>query len=160
MNEPHPERETEGTGYEPRDVDPGGVGLVGAMLVFGLMLVSIGCAFFYQTTAHRTERAEGPLTVPVPETRASFPPPELENHTGEVLAGFRAAEEKVLGSYGWVDSRRGIVRIPVERAMQLAVRRGFPVRGSQPPDAPTWEEMLHRRGEEGSAAVEAERRRP
>lgn len=148
------------TGYERRDVDPGAVGLVGVILVFGLQVITIGCAVFYQLTAFRTERAEGPLTVPVPENRTSFPPPELESHPAQALSRLRQAEEKVLGSYGWIDSRRGVVRIPVEQAMSLAVRRGFPVRGSQPADAPTWEEMLQRRGEEGSAAVEAERRRP
>lgn len=108
---------SEQPGYEPRDVDTGGVGLVGAMLVLGLMVVSIGCAVFYQITAFQTERAEGPLSVPVPETRASFPPPELVNRSGEQLAALRKAEEKDMGSYGWVDSRRGVVHIPDRKSV-------------------------------------------
>jgi hypothetical protein len=37
-------------------------------------------------------------------------------------------EEKSLYSYGWVDEKAGIVRIPIERAMDLLVQRGLPVR--------------------------------
>ncbi len=36
-------------------------------------------------------------------------------------------EEKTLYSYGWVDET-GTVRIPIERAMDLIVQRGLPVR--------------------------------
>ena len=35
------------------------------------------------------------------------------------LLDLRAQEGQVLGSYGWVDKEKGIVRIPVERAMDL-----------------------------------------
>ena len=37
-------------------------------------------------------------------------------------------EEKTLYSYGWVDEKAGTVRIPIERAMDLLVQRGLPVR--------------------------------
>src|SRR5208282_5249649 len=33
-----------------------------------------------------------------------------------------------LHSYGWVDEKAGTVRIPIERAMDLLVQRGLPVR--------------------------------
>jgi len=36
----------------------------------------------------------------------------------------------VLYSYGWVDEKAGTVHIPIERAMDLIVQRGLPVRGS------------------------------
>ncbi len=37
-------------------------------------------------------------------------------------------EEGLLYSYGWVDEKAGTVRIPIERAMDLIVQRGLPVR--------------------------------
>ncbi len=40
----------------------------------------------------------------------------------------RAAEEKILHSYGWIDQQKGIVRIPIERAMELTAQRGLPAR--------------------------------
>lgn len=44
------------------------------------------------------------------------------------LQGFRAREDAELRTYGWVDQNAGIVRIPIERAKELALERGFPTR--------------------------------
>jgi len=37
------------------------------------------------------------------------------------LADLRAAEKQAMDTYGWVDQSKGIVRLTVERAMELAV---------------------------------------
>jgi hypothetical protein len=42
------------------------------------------------------------------------------------LAELRAAEDGDLNSCGWVDRNAGIVRIPIDRAMQLILERGLP----------------------------------
>jgi hypothetical protein len=34
-----------------------------------------------------------------------------------------ASEEKTLHSYGWVDKSAGVVRIPIDRAMELMVEK-------------------------------------
>ena len=34
----------------------------------------------------------------------------------------------MLNGYGWVDKANGVVHIPIERAMQLTLERGLPVR--------------------------------
>mgnify|MGYP003497489033 CR=1 FL=1 len=38
----------------------------------------------------------------------------------------RAAEEKLLKGYGWVDPDKGIVRIPVDRALEIVAQKGLP----------------------------------
>jgi hypothetical protein len=38
------------------------------------------------------------------------------------LTELRAKEDAELGSYGWVDRKKGIVRIPIDRAMELVVQ--------------------------------------
>jgi hypothetical protein len=40
----------------------------------------------------------------------------------------RAAEDAALDSYGWVDKDAGIVRIPVDRAMEILAKKGLPSR--------------------------------
>ena len=40
----------------------------------------------------------------------------------KALAELRAAEASELTSYGWVDQGKGVVRLPVEDAMKLALR--------------------------------------
>ena len=45
-------------------------------------------------------------------------------------------EEQTLHSYGWVDQPAGVVRIPIDRAMELLAQRGLPTRpqaGTVPP---------------------------
>jgi hypothetical protein len=42
------------------------------------------------------------------------------------LAAMRAAEDRVLHSYGWVDPQKGIVHIPIEEAMKQTLAKGLP----------------------------------
>jgi hypothetical protein len=63
-----------------------------------------------------------------------FPAPQLEVNERTELNDIRLREEDTLSSYGWVDQKSGTVRIPIDRAMDLVVERGLPVR-SQADDA-------------------------
>ena len=78
-----------------------------------------------------------PLVTNVPEDtrhiapgypQGTFPNPKLEEDERGQLNGIRMNEEKTLYSYGWVDEKAVTVRIPIERAMDLLVQRGLPVR--------------------------------
>jgi hypothetical protein len=40
----------------------------------------------------------------------------------------------VLHSYGWVDRAAGIVRMPIDRAMEVLAEHGLPTR-AQPPES-------------------------
>ncbi len=40
----------------------------------------------------------------------------------KALADLRASEEKSLNTYGWVDQQRGVVRLPIETAIQQAAQ--------------------------------------
>ena len=41
----------------------------------------------------------------------------------ETLAELRAKEAELSSSYGWVDQQAGVVRLPLERAMDLTVQQ-------------------------------------
>jgi hypothetical protein len=47
------------------------------------------------------------------------PPPRLQNYPFYDLKAFRGDENRVLEHYGWVDKNAGVVRIPVERAIDV-----------------------------------------
>src|SRR5690348_16130177 len=55
------------------------------------------------------------------ESRKKFPEPHLQINPKNDLKIFRAREEAELNSYGWINHQSGIVRIPIERAMDLIV---------------------------------------
>jgi hypothetical protein len=70
--------------------------------------------------------AEFPLAA---ESLRRLPPePRLQTDPRDDLNNLRGGEDRVLESYGWVDRDAGIVRIPIDRAMQLVVERGLPAR--------------------------------
>ena len=146
-------------GYEVTDISSGGVGLVAVMLVLGLILCSIVAALYYQALSIHTQRREGAILPPIPTTERKFPAPRLQTHPAEDLASLQAREEKQLTGYGWVDREKGVVRIPIDRAMGLLVERGLPVKGEAEGPGPTWEEIMQQRVLQG-AGGNAERSLP
>ncbi|MBV9572834.1 MAG: hypothetical protein JOY93_02180 [Acidobacteriales bacterium] len=56
-----------------------------------------------------------------------FPKPRLEKYERVDFNRFRRDEEQRLNSYGWVDEQAGVLRIPIDRAMELTAQRGLPV---------------------------------
>jgi hypothetical protein len=61
------------------------------------------------------------------------PAPQLEETPALDLARERAAEEELLHTYGWIDKQAGVVRLPIERAIELMAQRGLPSRAAAPP---------------------------
>ena len=53
------------------------------------------------------------------------PEPRLQKEPRIDLKEFRASEETLINSYGWVDPAKGTVRIPVSRAMDLVAKEGL-----------------------------------
>lgn len=57
--------------------------------------------------------------------RYTQPPPLGQDRVAlrkKALADLRAAEASELGSYGWIDPAKGVVRLPIAEAMKLALR--------------------------------------
>lgn len=64
------------------------------------------------------------------------PEPRLQTDPKQDLKDLRAAEADTLEHFGWVDKNAGIVRIPIENAMALTLKRGMPSRAATAVDAP------------------------
>jgi len=69
--------------------------------------------------------------------QSNFPAPQLETDERDQLNNIRLHEEQILNTYGYVDQSAGIVRIPIEHAMDLIAQRGLPVRGQSAATATT-----------------------
>ena len=79
-------------------------------------------------------------TFPPPKSAISrgraLPPagmPQLQAHPEEDLQVYLKNEREILGTYGWVNRKQGIVRIPIQRAMNILLQKGLPVRDSKTP---------------------------
>ena len=120
-------------GHEPSDLKPRAIVvflvLLGVMIV-GVLVVS---AWIHEYSAARLARMEAP---PSPLAKQAPPAePRLQVFAPRQMQEFRAAEEATLNSYDWVNRAAGVVRIPIDRAMQLLAERGLPAAGGKSPPA-------------------------
>jgi hypothetical protein len=137
-----PESTTGHGSYERQDLQASGVLYFFLGLAVFVLLCIFGLRGVFAVLDHREKElqpAVNPLVTNVPtDTRhitagypqSSFPNPKLEEDERGQLNGIRIAEENTLYSYGWVDEKAGTVHIPIDRAMDLIVQRGLPVRQS------------------------------
>lgn len=63
-----------------------------------------------------------------------FPQPVLQPDPAADLDKFRATNEQQLNTYGYVDQGKGVVHIPIERAIDIVAQQGLPTR--QQPQLP------------------------
>jgi len=133
--------------YEHQDMRPWSVYafLIG-LAVAGIVVYYALWGFYYFMEAHerRIQPPQNPLAQPAttetrvvpPDAYKTFPQPRLERNERLEINEFRLKEEQTLNSYGWVDQKAGVARIPIERAMQLIAQRGLPTTpkiGTEPP---------------------------
>jgi hypothetical protein len=58
------------------------------------------------------------------------PEPRLQAEPKVELKDLRADEEAILSSYGWVNPDKGIVRIPIDQAIDIVAKKGLPSKPS------------------------------
>lgn len=113
------------SGHEVRDVSIRGVlGLAAAVLAGGIV-VHVVLWFVLQGLEVSAKQADPELS-PLAETRPEPPAPRLQDRPSHDYAAYRAEQEARLNSYGWVDRDRGVVHLPVSRAMELILEQGLP----------------------------------
>jgi len=129
--------------YEHEDLSPlgvfyflGGLAIVGITIYF----ILLGMYRFLDSYDRRHQPAANPMAVNTgvnPNVMApreiqqqidkTFPKPVLEYSERTQFIQELENEDNALESYDWVDQNAGIVRIPIEQAMDLVAQRGLPV---------------------------------
>ncbi len=124
--------------YEHEDLSASGpiyfmAGL--AVICIVLYLIVFGMYRFLDDYTKTHQPALSPMVTPESDTRLvthsdirTFPEPRLEENERTELRSYSEEEQQRLATYEWVDKSKGIVRIPINRAMDLIVQRGLPVR--------------------------------
>ena len=114
-------------GHETQDADIRPIVYTG----IGLALTAVAVGFFvYGIFKYLGGHAiatiqSNPMSV---EDQQIPPVPRLEEHPAIELQQLHASEDRMLSTYGWVDQKTGVVHIPIDRAMDLQLQRGFPTR--------------------------------
>jgi hypothetical protein len=122
--------------FEERDVNVWAVAKFG----IGLAVVCVVCLglllglfrFFESETGGTKARVGKGIGVDA----SKLPPqPRLEVTPILDLQAMRAAEDQALSNYGWIDQPKGVVRIPIDRAIDLLAQRGLPARQQNEPQS-------------------------
>ena len=130
---------------------------IGMFVVIGVVAVLMwGLMAFFQSRAAKNDPPQSPLASPPAQMPASTvgnpvfgraDGVQLLTSEPDVLHKNRESEAQTLGTYGWVDEKTRVARIPVAEAKKLLVERGLPAR-SQPADS----SLGTRRGAYGEAS--------
>jgi len=120
--------------HELQDVNVRGILIFGAALLVSAVVIHLVLWWMLEYFAARDSKAQ-PKPPPLASERQQLPPePRLQGMPGHEEAApiemetFRTREEDLLNSYGWVDEKGGIVRIPIQQAKKLLLEKGLPVR--------------------------------
>lgn len=113
--------ENPGAGYEKRDANIRGLVIFGIALFASLVVVLIVSAGLFRFFA--VEQSLGPPASPFANVRALPSQPRLQANPRRDLQRWQEQERATLETYGWVDRSAGIVRIPIDQAMDLVIQR-------------------------------------
>jgi hypothetical protein len=127
--QPHVVEENPQVHHEESDVNIRAIFGFGAGLIVVAAVIHVLVWLLFVYFSNR-EAVRTPRQFPLAATEQQQLPPEprLQVTPRQDLKDLRAAEDKVLNGYGWIDRNAGVVHIPIEAAMKRIVEQGLPSR--------------------------------
>lgn len=151
MSEERLQHEHREESFEQQDLSVTGVFyfMVGLAVVIALVYgIVAGMYRFLEASDKKREAPVNPMAIktgvdprsmnfPTVQQKVAqtFPQPVLEHSERVQYNNFAKEQDRVLASYDWVDQKNGVVRIPIDKAMDLLAQRGLPVRPEGAPAA-------------------------
>ena len=125
MAETHADSRSAQPGHETRDFSMRVIVLFAASLAV-LLAGSLALMAWLFDSFHVTPAGYGVRGAPVAATPPRPPGPRLQASPVRDMQEMLQVENAQLQSYGWVDRSAGMVRMPIERAMEFVARQGLP----------------------------------
>ncbi|MGA3185608.1 MAG: hypothetical protein ABSF22_00730 [Bryobacteraceae bacterium] len=114
--------------HETDTGDVRAIGITGLVLAVAIAIILLLVYGIFQYLLHHPI-VIAPANPMADTTRQQFPSqPRIEEHPDVELRHLHSREDTILSTYGWIDKKSGVVRIPIDRAIELQLERGFPVR--------------------------------
>jgi len=111
----------EGTDLSLRPI----IGFVIALIVMAVFVYAVLGLFMNQFVKESNqEQALKPALFA--DDRGQFPSPNNQVAPRVELSEHRRRERAQLDTYGWVDQKKGIARVPIDRALDILAERGLP----------------------------------
>jgi hypothetical protein len=115
-------------GWEKRDVNIKGLFQFAFWMAVVLIVTMVGMRLTF--SSYKKAMPLGPTMSPMVKEDARMIPsgPLLQVHPHQELETYCSAQQQNVSTYAWVDRPSGVVRIPVDRAMELILAKGLPAR--------------------------------
>ena len=111
-----------GAGQEKSEVSVPFIVVSLSVLLVGTFLVALLVVGIFQFFSHTYQTQES-----AKQNQQQIPPePRVEVEPYKQLLDVHAREEHVLSSYAWADKGQGIVRIPINQAIDELAKKGLP----------------------------------
>jgi hypothetical protein len=118
-----------GAGYEHTDAHVGPILKFMFWLAVAAVAIHFGLGLLFRVFVNQRIEATLPRYPLTSSSVSKLPPePRLQRNPREDILKFRLNEEDTLTGYGWVDKGAGRIRIPIDDAIRLTLKRGLPVR--------------------------------
>ncbi len=124
------EKSSKDLGFEVSDAKFKPIFIAGLSL-FGLVIIGMTSMYFLFGFYENMSEAKSKPISPLAQERQLPDGPRLQIDPDLDWVIFEAKQDSILNSYGWISKEAGIVRVPIEKAIELSLERGFPVRTVQ-----------------------------
>ena len=127
MSEHHTSAEL--VGHEQSDAELGPLlrfAIFLAAITFFIAVLVVGLYKYLDAREAAEKAGHYPLTEGI--VRPLPPRPRLQTYPFDDIKELRKEENKILEHYAWVDQNGGVVRIPIERAIDVLAEKGLPYR--------------------------------
>jgi hypothetical protein len=111
--------------HEQTDVSIRPLAVFLGALALSLVLVGAAVVWLFRILEAGAERRDQP-PPPLAEENRPTPGPLLQVSPRHDLDVMRQREDRLLNATEWVDRQQGVARVPVERAIELVAKDGFP----------------------------------
>jgi hypothetical protein len=138
----HPFGDARSEEYEHRDANTGNLAKYGLALVIIIVVVLFSMKAMFSYFAK--SQTLGPPASPFENARVLPPQPRLQAKPGADLRSYCSDQMQKLSTYGWVDQQNGVVRIPIDRAIDATIEHGLPARPETAAQSPAHPAIVFR----------------
>ena len=127
VNYPNEPESNPTVAHEETDADTHAITQFGIALALVLVLSQLGLWWLFNSFTRLESKLSPPVTALVRAQAPTEPPePKLQANPQADMRMMREKEDTILNHYGWVNPNHGVVRIPIDRALDLVAERGLP----------------------------------
>jgi hypothetical protein len=121
-----------GVSHERRDVNVFQISAFGIGLLLSCIVVvfAMWALFDFLFSREEAKNSSNPAALMMTQQNALPPEPRLQAQPKIELKDLKADEDAILNSYGWINPDKGIVRIPIDEAINIVAQKGLPSKPS------------------------------